>query len=247
MCNVYRDQSDDPWEGSKSDLNLLADSDSLNAHLRSVFVYRNNERNLPLSTFEIVRYESAKRPVTQVRKGGMLGDNIFVKKEIDSELAEEFANGKERLQRKVLYMQIWGRRWSPSIETFTQKHPILNWYNRTRLRRGNGYARIIGPLISNSCVWKPTRTRIPISDSHWRQARDNPRDSLDMHRDKSATVQLWNWNNSTVRRDASILIWHETVRRAVKDEINDIRRKDVFVHSRRMTMKLNRMIKWNFD
>lgn len=56
-----------------------------------------NETSLSHLTIRNRPYESVKGSVTQVREGGMLRDNIFVKKEIDSELAEEFANGKERL------------------------------------------------------------------------------------------------------------------------------------------------------
>lgn len=67
MRNMYA--IDDPWERLKSDLNLLADSTSLNAHLREViFVYRNNnEIFFPHLIFEIA-YRKKTRNLTAQRE-----------------------------------------------------------------------------------------------------------------------------------------------------------------------------------
>jgi len=150
----------------------------------------------------------------------MLCNNIFVKKEIDSELVEEFvAKRKRSVCNRMCSMCKFEVAGGAHIETFTKEYPILNRCTEYDCLARRTMQQIVVRVnsIDEWLVRASLRTCfdpcIRVPDSCWRQVGNNSRDSLSVHRDKSATVQPWNWNNNTVRRrflsDAQMLgMWN---------------------------------------
>lgn len=179
-----------------------------------ISVYRNNNKTFlslgkPVKRLELLGSNCAQK---------MLRD-IFVKNEIDSELAPKNSWIERSVCNRrcsVCKFKVAG---GAGIETFAQEHSILNrcsdestTVSRGRDREAQQIAGHANPV--DECVRGRACARVPISDPRWRQVGDNPWNSLGVRRDKFATIQPWNWNNSTVRL--------ETVRCAVRDIMNDV-------------------------